>query len=111
MVGLTAPTVVRCDRLASLLGTSGGFPCDRALVGKAAIARAALPGMEPKRADVILAGGVVVAEAMRATGFGRLVVSDRGNLRLRRIDLAAGQVTTIAGDGNAGGDPDGTRHT
>ncbi len=40
--------------------------------------RAALPGMEPKRADVILAGAVVVAEAMRATGFDQLVVSDRG---------------------------------
>lgn len=40
--------------------------------------RAALPGMEPKRADVILAGAVVVAEAMRATGFDALVVSDRG---------------------------------
>jgi exopolyphosphatase/guanosine-5'-triphosphate,3'-diphosphate pyrophosphatase len=40
--------------------------------------RAALPGMEPKRADVILAGAVIVAEAMRATGFDRLVVSDRG---------------------------------
>jgi exopolyphosphatase/guanosine-5'-triphosphate,3'-diphosphate pyrophosphatase len=41
-------------------------------------ARAALPGMEPKRADVILAGALVVAEAMRATGFERLTVSDRG---------------------------------
>ena len=41
-------------------------------------ARAALPGMEPKRADVILAGALVVAEAMRATGFDRLTVSDRG---------------------------------
>jgi exopolyphosphatase/guanosine-5'-triphosphate,3'-diphosphate pyrophosphatase len=41
-------------------------------------ARAALPGMEPKRADVILAGGVIVAEAMRATGFETLTVSDRG---------------------------------
>jgi exopolyphosphatase/guanosine-5'-triphosphate,3'-diphosphate pyrophosphatase len=41
-------------------------------------ARAALPGMEPKRADVIVAGGVVVAEAMRLAGFDRLVVSDRG---------------------------------
>jgi exopolyphosphatase/guanosine-5'-triphosphate,3'-diphosphate pyrophosphatase len=41
-------------------------------------ARAALPGMEPKRADVILAGAIVVAEAMRATGFERLTVSDRG---------------------------------
>jgi exopolyphosphatase/guanosine-5'-triphosphate,3'-diphosphate pyrophosphatase len=40
--------------------------------------RAALPGMEPKRADVILAGAVIVAEAMRATGFDALVVSDRG---------------------------------
>lgn len=41
-------------------------------------ARAALPGMEPKRADVILAGALVVAEAMRLTGFDRLTVSDRG---------------------------------
>jgi len=41
-------------------------------------ARAALPGMEPKRADVIVAGAVVVAEAMRAGGYDRLVVSDRG---------------------------------
>jgi exopolyphosphatase / guanosine-5'-triphosphate,3'-diphosphate pyrophosphatase len=41
-------------------------------------ARAALPGMEPKRADVILAGALIVAEAMRATGFERLTVSDRG---------------------------------
>ena len=34
--------------------------------------------MEPKRADVIVAGGIVVAEAMRLTGFDRLTVSDRG---------------------------------
>jgi exopolyphosphatase/guanosine-5'-triphosphate,3'-diphosphate pyrophosphatase len=40
--------------------------------------RAALPGMEPKRADVIVGGAVVVAEAMRAAGFSELVVSDRG---------------------------------
>jgi len=41
-------------------------------------ARQRLPGMEPKRADVIVAGGVVVAEAMRRCGFDRLTVSDRG---------------------------------
>ena len=40
--------------------------------------RAALPGMEPKRADVILAGAILVVEAMRAAGFDRLTVSDRG---------------------------------
>jgi exopolyphosphatase/guanosine-5'-triphosphate,3'-diphosphate pyrophosphatase len=40
--------------------------------------RAALPGMEPKRADVILAGALIVAEAMRAIGHDRLTVSDRG---------------------------------
>jgi exopolyphosphatase/guanosine-5'-triphosphate,3'-diphosphate pyrophosphatase len=40
--------------------------------------RAGLPGMEPKRADVIVAGAVVVAEAMALTGFETLTVSDRG---------------------------------
>jgi exopolyphosphatase/guanosine-5'-triphosphate,3'-diphosphate pyrophosphatase len=40
--------------------------------------RARLPGMEPKRADVIVAGCVLVLEALRATGFDRLTVSDRG---------------------------------
>jgi exopolyphosphatase/guanosine-5'-triphosphate,3'-diphosphate pyrophosphatase len=40
--------------------------------------RAALPGMEPKRADVIVAGCAIVLEGLRATGFDRLTVSDRG---------------------------------
>jgi exopolyphosphatase/guanosine-5'-triphosphate,3'-diphosphate pyrophosphatase len=40
--------------------------------------RAALPGMEPKRADVIVAGCAIVLEAMAAGGFDRLTVSDRG---------------------------------
>jgi len=40
--------------------------------------RAQVPGMEPKRADVIVGGAVVVAEAMRRTRFDRLTVSDRG---------------------------------
>jgi exopolyphosphatase/guanosine-5'-triphosphate,3'-diphosphate pyrophosphatase len=41
-------------------------------------ARAALPGMEPKRADVIVAGAAIVLEMMAAAGFDRLTVSDRG---------------------------------
>jgi len=40
--------------------------------------RAQVPGMEPKRADVIVGGAVVVAEAMRRTGLEPLTVSDRG---------------------------------
>jgi exopolyphosphatase/guanosine-5'-triphosphate,3'-diphosphate pyrophosphatase len=34
--------------------------------------------MEPKRADVIVAGCAIVLEAMRQLGFDRLTVSDRG---------------------------------
>jgi exopolyphosphatase/guanosine-5'-triphosphate,3'-diphosphate pyrophosphatase len=50
-----------------------------ARLGRLTVAeRAALPGMEPKRADVILAGGIIVAEAMALLGFDRLTVSDRG---------------------------------
>jgi exopolyphosphatase/guanosine-5'-triphosphate,3'-diphosphate pyrophosphatase len=40
--------------------------------------RARLPGMEPKRADVIVAGAVLVAAAMDLGGFRELTVSDRG---------------------------------
>jgi exopolyphosphatase / guanosine-5'-triphosphate,3'-diphosphate pyrophosphatase len=48
------------------------------LAGLTVAARAALPGMEPKRADVIVAGGAVVAEALALLGLDRLTVSDRG---------------------------------
>lgn len=41
-------------------------------------ARRARAGLEPKRADVIVAGGLVLAEAARALAAGRVVVSDRG---------------------------------
>ena len=40
--------------------------------------RAVLPGMEPKRADVIVAGAVLVEAAMDLGGFDVLTVSDRG---------------------------------
>lgn len=50
----------------------------RRLAGLTVAERARLPGMEPKRADVIVGGCAVVAEAMLALGFDRLTVSDRG---------------------------------
>lgn len=40
--------------------------------------RQKLPGLEPKRADVIVAGAIVVAEVMHALGAGEIIVSDRG---------------------------------
>jgi exopolyphosphatase/guanosine-5'-triphosphate,3'-diphosphate pyrophosphatase len=48
------------------------------LAGLTVAERSRLPGMEPKRADVIVAGAVIVAEAMELAGFERLTVSDRG---------------------------------
>jgi exopolyphosphatase/guanosine-5'-triphosphate,3'-diphosphate pyrophosphatase len=41
-------------------------------------ARAALPGMEPKRADVIVAGAAILLEAMDALGAAAVLVSDHG---------------------------------
>lgn len=40
--------------------------------------RKTLPGLQPKRADVIVAGGHVLLGAMRAVGATELTVSDRG---------------------------------
>ena len=54
----------------------------RALLGRLAALttqeRARLPGMEPKRADVIVAGAVLVVAALELGGFDALTVSDRG---------------------------------
>jgi exopolyphosphatase/guanosine-5'-triphosphate,3'-diphosphate pyrophosphatase len=51
--------------------------------------RARLPGMEPKRADVIVAGCAVTIAVMRVAGFDRLLVSDRGVRWGLLQDLAA----------------------
>jgi exopolyphosphatase/guanosine-5'-triphosphate,3'-diphosphate pyrophosphatase len=40
--------------------------------------REALPGMQPKRADVIVTGSIILAEAMRALGQTEATVSTRG---------------------------------
>lgn len=46
------------------------------LAGLTVEERAALPGLQEKRAPVMLGGAVAVAELMRQTGFDRLVVSE-----------------------------------
>lgn len=40
--------------------------------------RAELPGMERRRADVIVAGGVILATVLQQFGHNRVIVSDRG---------------------------------
>jgi exopolyphosphatase / guanosine-5'-triphosphate,3'-diphosphate pyrophosphatase len=40
--------------------------------------RIKLPGLEPKRADVIVAGALIVRDLLRRAGTERMVVSDRG---------------------------------
>ncbi|HVY28045.1 MAG TPA: Ppx/GppA phosphatase family protein [Polyangiaceae bacterium] len=40
--------------------------------------RKLLPGLEPKRADVILAGALIVRDLMRRVGASQTIVSDRG---------------------------------
>jgi exopolyphosphatase/guanosine-5'-triphosphate,3'-diphosphate pyrophosphatase len=52
-----------------------------------------IPGLQPKRADVILAGACIVASAMDALGVDRLTVSDRG---LRHGVLATRFDVTLA---------------
>lgn len=41
-------------------------------------ARRTLPGLQPKRADVIIAGGLVLGGVLDALGLGEVTVSDRG---------------------------------
>lgn len=48
------------------------------LAGLTAEARRRLPGMEPKRADVIVAGGCIAMALLDHWGAGRVRVSDRG---------------------------------
>jgi len=49
-----------------------------ALSGLTVEQRRALPGLEPQRADVILAGALIVRTVLRRSGLSELVVSDRG---------------------------------
>ncbi len=51
--------------------------CD-SLAGLTLAQRQQLPGLEPKRADVIVAGAIIVREVLRAAGATESLVSDRG---------------------------------
>lgn len=46
------------------------------LAGLTVAERAALPGLQPKRAGVILGGAIAISEIMRTTGFDRMTVSE-----------------------------------
>ncbi|MBI2389844.1 MAG: Ppx/GppA family phosphatase [Deltaproteobacteria bacterium] len=57
------------DAIEALVGRLASVPLEE---------RRRTTGLEPKRADVIVAGGLVLVEAARALGADGLVVSDRG---------------------------------
>lgn len=50
----------------------------KALAAASLAERTRLPGLQPKRADVIVAGALILVEAMTALGAREVVVSDRG---------------------------------
>jgi exopolyphosphatase/guanosine-5'-triphosphate,3'-diphosphate pyrophosphatase len=58
------------------------------------VERAQLPGLQPKRAAVILGGAIAVAEFMKATGFDMLTVSESDLL----FGLALTAAATVAGE-------------
>lgn len=55
--------------------------------------RSNLPGLEPGREDIILAGGLVTLELMDTYGFSRFTVSDAGLLEGLFLDLCANLTT------------------
>jgi exopolyphosphatase/guanosine-5'-triphosphate,3'-diphosphate pyrophosphatase len=67
--------------------------------------RARLPGMEPKRADVIVAGCAVTIAVMRLADFDRLFVSDRGVRWGLLQDLAGFQAGGASGAVSPGASP------
>ncbi len=67
--GVVHGATLRADALEELYGRLGALTVAE---------RQRMPGMEPKRADVIVGGAAIVLEAMRLFGFDRLTVSDRG---------------------------------
>lgn len=59
---------------------------------------AALPGIQPKRAPVILAGAIVIAELMRVGGYDSLTVSENSlmaGMAATMAEAAAGERTSI----------------
>ena len=58
------------------------------LVAKTHIERAAMPGLEEGRADLIIAGTIIVLRTMEDFGFDEMVVSDYGLLEGLLLDLA-----------------------
>lgn len=58
--------------------------------------RAKLPGIQPKRAGVILGGTIIIAELLRATGFDALTVSESDLLFGLALSAAAAKDGTAA---------------
>ena len=67
---------------------------ERRLAGMTVERRAELPGLQAKRAPVILGGAVAVSELMRQTGFGELIASESDLL----FGLATAAASALSGE-------------
>lgn len=81
-------------RIASLLEELASLPLAR---------RLAVPGLEPGRADIILAGAIVCLLAMECFGFGELRVSEGGLREGILLDLLSGRPDERIGNLDKGG--------
>jgi exopolyphosphatase/guanosine-5'-triphosphate,3'-diphosphate pyrophosphatase len=84
--------VVRHDALEELIGRLAALPADE---------RANVPGIKPARADLILAGAVVVQGVLQAAGFDALEATEAGlreGVFFERL-LTAGNACTAGGAG------------
>jgi exopolyphosphatase/guanosine-5'-triphosphate,3'-diphosphate pyrophosphatase len=63
--------------------------------------RALLPGIEPGREDVILAGSLIAREVCRLFGLARIVCSEADMLEGTALALAEGTIEATSGEGSA----------
>jgi len=104
---LISPYCVSLDSGNLYIGDQGNNRVRRVSLATGTITTAAGTGVAGFRGD----GGPATAAQLNSpsgvlVGSGNLYIADRANNRVRRVDLATGIITTVAGSGVAGSDGD-----